>query len=204
MAIYCEFHGSYYDPEPWTYQQCSADFAVPEGCPIHFVTSGPTDPAAITAERVAANGMATVTPSSSTILGTDNAVFSVMDVWSCDCHQTNIGVQFDHVEVNVPGTVAGESVRLWARGGSPYEIEILPAGPCATPEWPTQYTAALACDRCPVDPDHDQDGDGVPDEYDDDYEPGGCAVGGDPSVILVGLALLPFMRRRRAKILSSE
>lgn len=197
MAVYCDFYGSYYDPDPWTHQACMVDVAVPEGCPIHFVTAAPIDPAQIVAQRVDTNGTATDTPSTATIIGSDQATFSVMDVTSCDCHQTNIGVEFDHIEVDVPAARAGETVYLQGiafQSGS-LAVQIDPAGPCLAPEWPTEYHAALACDRCP---DPDSDGDGVPDSDDRNDNSAGCAVGGDPSLILVGLALLPFVRRRRA------
>jgi MYXO-CTERM domain-containing protein len=202
MPVTCDFYGSYYQPEPWG-QACAVDVAVPEGCPIHFVTGTPINPAYITAERVAANGTATDTPNTATVIGTELVSFSVMDVSSCDCHQTSIGVEFQHVQVDVPAAVAGESVRLSGisyQSGA-YEVQITAAGPCPAPEWPTEYHAALACDRCP---EMDSDGDGIPDPDDPHDDSAGCAVGGDPSVILVGLALLPFVRRRRAKILSSE
>lgn len=202
MAFYCDFYGSYYDPEPWTHEVCPADAAVPEGCPIHFATGAPINPANIQAQRVAANGTGTDTPSTATIIGTEQVSFSVMDVFSCDCAWTSVGATFSHVEVDVPGAVSGDSIRLFGvafEGGS-YEVQITAPGPCPTPDWAAQYHAALACDICPENP-NDSDGDGVPDNKDDD---GGCSVGGDPSAILVAFALMPLLRRRRAKILSSE
>lgn len=206
MAVYCDFYGSYYDAEPWTHEVCPADVAVPEGCPIHFSTGAPIDPAHIMAQRVAANGIAMDTPSTAMSVGTELVTFSVMDVFSCDCHQTSVAAQFDHIEVDVPAALAGETVRLYgtAYEGGTYEVQITAAAPCPTPDWTAEYHAALACDLCPTDPDMDSDGDGVPDDIDTSDDSGGCAVGGDPSVILVGLALLPLVRRRRAKILSSE
>ena len=203
MAVTCDFYGSYYDAAPWTHEVCPADVAVPEGCPIHFSTGAPIDPAHITAQRVAANGTATDTPSTATSVGSEQVTFSVMDVYSCDCHQTNVAVQFEHIAVDVPGAVAGDTVRLWgtAYEGGTYEVQITAAAPCPAPDWSAVYHAALACDICP---EMDTDGDGIPDPDDPPDEASGCVVGGDPSVILAGLALLPFMRRRRAKILSSE
>ena len=202
MALYCDFSGSYYDPEPWTHQACAVDVAVPEGCPIHLVTGAQINPAYVMAQRVTSNGVATDTPSTLTSVGADHESFWVMEVNSCDCHFTTVAVTFEHLEIDVPGAVAGETVRLWGLlQGNGYEVQITAPGPCPTPEWPTEYSAALACDRCP---EPDNDGDGIPDDIDTHDDNAGCAVGGDPSVILVGLALVPFMRRRRAKILSSE
>lgn len=80
-------------------------------------------------------------------------------------------------------------------------VQIDPAGPCPAPEWPTEYNAALACDQCP---EPDSDGDGVADADDRHDDSAGCAVGSDPSLIVVGLALLPFVRRRRAKSLAPD
>ncbi len=193
MVVSCDFYGSYYDADPWTHQACMVDVAVPEGCPIHFVAAAPIDPTQITAQRSAANGTVIDTPSTATIIASDQVTFSVMDVSSCDCHQTNIGVEFDHLEVDVPAARAGETVYLQGiafQSGS-LAVQIDPSGPCPAPEWPTEYHAAIACDVCP-DPDSDDDG-----ATDSDDNSAGCAVGGDPSVILVGLALLPFVRRRQ-------
>ncbi|HTL33418.1 MAG TPA: hypothetical protein VL326_09845 [Kofleriaceae bacterium] len=200
MSVYCDFYGSYYDPDPWTHKACAVEYSVPEGCPMHFSTGAPIDLAHVAA-KLSSGGSLMDAPSTAMNIGSDQVTFSVMDVNSCDCHQTSIGVEFQHVEVDVPDARAGDIVYLQGTAfeSGEYSVEIGPAGPCPTPEWPTEYHAALACDRCPVD--GDTNGDGVPDLDNDDV---GCAVGGDPSVILVAFALAPLVRRRRAKIVSSE
>jgi len=191
MGAYCTFTGSYYDPAPWTNEACPVDAAVPEGCPIHFVTGAPIDPAHITAERVS-NQLVMPTASTATIIGSDEVTFSVMDVMSCDCAQTNVHVSFSHVSVDVPDAVAGESVRLQgvAYSAPDYEVAITAPGPCPTPDWPSGYQAGLACDLCPIDPDGDPN---TPNGSE-----GGCSAGGEPSLLLFAAAALFVRRRRRA------
>jgi uncharacterized protein (TIGR03382 family) len=194
MPFTCDFGGSYYNSEPWTSQPCEVEVAVPEGCPIHIIASGPVDLSNISTMRVPATGDATFTPNTATIVGSDDVTFSVMDVWSCDCAQTNIHVLFEHIELDVPDAVAGERVAIWGTGRD-HDIFIMPPGPCVTPEWPSGYSAALACDRCPD-----------PDDYDDDHHDDGgldidvgCSAGSDASpLILVGVAFL-MLRRRRSR-----
>jgi MYXO-CTERM domain-containing protein len=192
MPFTCDFTGSYYNPDPWNNQPCAVEASVPEGCPIHFVTPGPIDPMQIRAYRVPPAGDPIDTPHAVTVLGTDNATFSVMDVWSCDCAPTTIGVAFDRVELVVPDAVAGERVWFWGAGYQNHDVSITAPGPCVTPEWPSGYSAALACDRCPD-----------PQDYEDSNDDGpldlevGCSASGDGSpVLLLGLALLTLRRRR--------
>jgi uncharacterized protein (TIGR03382 family) len=198
-AAYCMYSGSYYDPAPWTEQVCGADYEVPQGCPIHFVTGAPLDPANVRAERVAANGDVTQTPSTATIDGEDDRTFLLPDEFSCDCAETLTTIAFQHVSVAVPAAVAGESVRLWgvAVSGGEDEVMITAPAPCPVVEWPTDYEVGLACDRCPPPPDNSggSHGDGP-----FGVDVGGCAAGGgDASLLLVAVAaFLPLVRRRRS------
>ena len=200
MAAYCTFSGSYYDPSPWTEQVCAADYEVPQGCPIHFVTGAQIDLSHVMAERVAADGTATDTASTATIDGEDDRTFLLPDEFSCDCAQTLTAITFQHVVVSVPAAVAGESVRLSGIAFSGGGDEVLITAPAACPqvEWPTEYEVALACDRCPMDPDgsgSDHHGDGP-----FGLDVGGCAAGGgDASLLVVAMAaFLPLVRRRRS------
>lgn len=196
MAVYCTFSGSYYDPSPWTEQVCAAEYEVPQGCPIHFVTGAAIDPKNVMAERVAANGDVTETASTATIDGEDDRTFDLPDEFSCDCAREPVTIAFSHVSVSVPAAVAGESVRLWgaAFSGGEHEVMIIAPGPCPAVEWPTDYEVALACDRCPEPPPDNLHGDG-PFGID-----AGCnAGGGDASLLLVAMAaFLPLVRRRRS------
>ena len=56
---YCTFSGSYYDQAPWTEQVCAADYQVPAGCPIHFVTGAELTPANVVTQTVATDGTRT-------------------------------------------------------------------------------------------------------------------------------------------------
>ena len=196
MAAYCTFSGSYYDPSPWTEQVCAAEYEVPQGCPIHFVTGAPIDPANVKAERVAANGDVTQTASTTTIDGADQRTFLLPDEFSCDCAQTPTTIAFSHVSVSVPAAVAGESVRLWGFSGSGDEVMITAPAACPTVEWPTDYEVALACDRCPEPPPDsgNSHGDGP-----FGIDAGCSAGGGDASLLVVAMAaVLPLVRRRRS------
>lgn len=196
MAVYCQFTGSYYDPSPWTEQVCAADYEVPQGCPIHFVTGAAIDPANVMAERVAANGDVTETSNTATIDGEDDRTFDLPDEFSCDCAREPVAIAFQHVSVTVPNAVAGESVRLWGFGGE-HEVTITAPAACPQVEWPTDYEVGLACDRCPDPPDNSggSHGDGP-----FGIEVGGCAAGGsDASLLVVAMAaFLPLVRRRRS------
>ncbi|HUS33137.1 MAG TPA: hypothetical protein VMZ53_31765 [Kofleriaceae bacterium] len=201
MPLTCDFTGSYYDPAPWTERPCAAEYSVPEGCPIHFVTGAPMpfDGWNLSAQVISPDGTGTLASSTTKSIGSDEQDFTVMDTLSCDCAWTTMHVSFQHMEVDVPSAVAGDSVILWGAGvQSQFEIEITAAAPCPTPEWPTEYRAGLACDRCPEPVDEDDDHWDGPGDFDV-----GCSAGGDPSLLLAGLVLLPFLRRR-AKIVSSK
>lgn len=202
MALYCDFSGSYYDQAPWTHEPCMAETSVPAGCPVHFVTGAPIDPQQLQAFLLQSDGTKPQTPSSATVVGSDDRTFTLPDEFSCDCTPTQVGISFQRIAVDIPAATAGDSVTLWGVGyeAGPLEIEFTAPAPCPEPQWPEQYSVGLACDRCP---DPDTDGDGVPDDQESDFDVG-CAVGGDPSVILAGLALLPLLRRRRTKIVSSR
>jgi uncharacterized protein (TIGR03382 family) len=195
MPFTCDFGGSYYNPEPWVTTPCEIEVAVPEGCPIHFIAAGPLDLTNITTSRKPGNGEHEITPNTATVVGSDDVTFSVMDVWSCDCAQTNIGVSFQHIELDVPAAMAGDSVSIWGTGTDHY-VRIDAAGPCPTPEWPSGYSAALACDRCPDPHDYGEDQDSGGDPFDVDV---GCTASSDASPLLLVALVLVMLRRRRSR-----
>lgn len=191
----CTYTGSYYDPAPWTESACVADEMVPAGCPVHFVIGTQLPDGSVTADRVGSGGTTTPLASTTTLVDTVTQTFSLPDEFSCDCAPTETAIGFSRYAVAVPGAKAGDVIGLEIGGiSTPFAYQIVAAGPCPAPDWPTDYEVALACDRCPgsdVPPDGGLPGDPVtpPEDH-------GCAVGGAPGV-LAALLLLPLARRRR-------
>jgi hypothetical protein len=186
---YCTFSGSYYDQAPWIEQVCAADYQVPAGCPIHFVTGAPLTPPEVVTQTVATDGTRTQIANTTMLVGTDARTFSLPDEFSCDCAPEAVTINFQRVAVDVPTANPGDTIEIIA-GHVGTTVDIGPPGACPAPDWPTDYEVALACDRCPMDGDY-------PDDPNNPSDPdGGCAVGGDPSLLLAALGLLPLVRRR--------
>jgi hypothetical protein len=197
----CDYSGSYYDSAPWTEKACSADEAVPAGCPVHFVIGTELDVSSISAAKVAMNGTTTPVASTATRLDAILKTFTLPDEFSCDCTPTATGVQFSRYEVAVPSAQPGDAIEISAIafGGSPLYYTVTAAGPCPDPAWPTEYHVALACDRCPDPPDGSDGSDGSDGEH-ASTTPGGCAAGGDPSLALLAvLGALPLLGSRRRR-----
>jgi uncharacterized protein (TIGR03382 family) len=186
----CTFSGSYYDQMPWAEQACTAEIAVPAGCPVHFVTGAQPDPSSITAARVESDGTLTPLAATATPVDTVAQTFTLPDEFSCDCTPTQTNLQFQRFAVAVPGSNAGDFIAIQFAGleGSAVEVEVTAAAPCPAAEWPTDYDVGLACDHCPMPP---------ADSQGSQSSPGGCDAGGAPSLCFGGLALLALARRRR-------
>jgi len=191
----CTFYGSYYDPQPWTEQPCMVEYAVPQGCPVHFITA-----ANVKASDIEVMGGSGVTPSTTTLVDTQVVPLDTLDVYSCNCDQITEVVTFQRFAVTAPSLVAGDYAEITWSGESGPTGSVLFQDPAACPpvEWPTTIEAAIACDRCPVDP-IGSDGSGSGSDTVHPMHGGGCATGGGASigVAFAVLALSGRGRRRR-------
>lgn len=164
-----------------------AEYSVPAGCPMHFVTAAEVMPS-----QVMVNGGS----STATLVDTQVVQLDTVDVFSCSCDHVTQGVTFQRFAVTSQGLQAGDYASIdWVGYSGPVgSIAITAAGACPTVEWPTDYQAAIACDRCPVDPIGSDSGSGSGSGGGNGHG-GGCAAGGTSSVA-AALALLALRRRR--------
>ena len=185
MTLDCTYHGEYSTPQNW-YGACAANAAVPEGCPIRFVTPHAGAPLVIYRNGVEL----TSATSSSVIEATVGADVRSVDVYDCECVHISVPVQFDRIALTVPAAVAGDSIAFGGAGNAEESsIAITAAGPCPVAEWPTSFEQLTACDLCPMDPadpGHTPDGNG------------GCSTtGGGAGLVMLCLAVLAARRLSR-------
>ena len=179
-AAECVYHNGYYDPG--LYGSCSVETTVPAGCPVHVATPSGDVP------RFAVHrGMQEVTlQSSASRVDTISVPMEHVDPLDCFCTRVPGGAAFDRHEVTVNGAVDGDAIVFEA---GQLEVSTVvafgPPGPCPAPMWPTMFTIATQCDRCPA--------------PSDSGSSAGCSVPGDGGAFALGplLSALVFLRRRR-------
>lgn len=108
-----------------------------------------------------------------------------VDPNDCDCARHSGARAFDRDAVTITGAKAGDSVSFQGSqlesGGA--HVTIDPAGPCPAPTWPTQFSVATQCDRCPSPP---------------GGSAGGCSsTSGAGALAIVGVLAMLDRRRRR-------
>ena len=200
--VTCTFYGSYYDPQPWAEQACMAEYSVPAGCPIHFVTAATVMPSDVTVT----DGSGSAAASTTTLVDSQVVQLDTIDVYSCNCDHTTESWTFQRFAVAAPSLQAGDYATISWPGfsGPAASVSITAAAACPTVEWPSSYVSAIACDRCPQDPigsgSGSDPGSGAGPIF-PSRNGSGCATGGSSSLGAV-LALLA-LRRRRASSSSS-
>lgn len=181
----CIYYNGYYDPD--LYGACGVETTVPAGCPVHVATPSGSAP------RFAVyRGMQEVTlPSSASLIDMLSVPMDRIDPFDCDCARRPSGAAFDRYEVTVNGALDGDATVFEAgqlEGST--GVDVGPAGPCPAPAWPTMFSIATQCDRCP-------------EPSDSGSEPGssgGCSATDDAGAFALGslLSVLVGLRRRRA------
>lgn len=181
-AAECVYHNGYH--EPGLYGSCGVETAVPAGCPVHVAT-----PIGDMPRFAVYRGMQEVTlQSSASLVDTISVPMERVDPFDCSCARVPGGAAFDRYEVMVSGAVDGDAIVFEAgRLEASTAVAFGPPGPCPAPTWPTMFTIATQCDRCP-DPEPGTGG------------AGGCSVTDDVGAFALGSlsSVLVLLRRRRA------
>lgn len=187
-AADCVYHNDYYDPG--VYGSCTAELTVPAGCPVHVATPSGDMP-----RFEVYRAMEPVTlPASTSLVDTVSVPMERVDPFDCFCTRIPGAAAFDRYEVTVTGAVEGDVIGFDSgQLETGTAITVGPPGPCPAAVWPTTYTIATRCDRCP-DP---------ADSGSSDGGAAGCSVGddgrGSPTGALGALVCgLLVLRRRRA------
>jgi uncharacterized protein (TIGR03382 family) len=184
-AAECIYHNGYYDPD--LHGACGVETIVPAGCPVHVATPSGNVP------RFAVyRGMQEVTlQSSASLVDTLSVPMARIDPFDCDCARVPSGAAFDRYEVTVNGTVDGDTI-VFEAGQLEGSTGVVfgPPGPCPAPAWPTTFSIATQCDRCP---DSSGSGSGT-------GSAGGCSATDEVGAFALGsvLSALVLLRRRRA------
>lgn len=183
----CVYHNGYYDPG--VYGSCTVETLVPAGCPVHVATPSGEMP-----RFDVYRAMQPVTlPATTSLVDTLSVPMERVDPVDCFCTRVPGAAHFDRHEVTVTGAVEGDTIVFDAgQLETSTAITFGPPGPCPAPLWPTMYTIATQCDRCP-DPGDSGSSDG---------DAAGCSVGDeapDAPAWAAGalLSTLVLLRRRR-------
>jgi len=180
-AAECVYRNGYYDPA--LHGSCSVETTVPAGCPVHVAA-----PTGDVPRFAVYRGTQEVTlPSSASQVDAISVPMERVDPFDCNCARVPGGAAFDRYEVMVSGAVDGDSI-VFDAGQLEVSTGVAfgPPGPCPAPTWPTMFTIATQCDRCPEPP---GSGSGT-----------GCSVTDDVGAVALGplLSALVLLRRRRA------
>ena len=152
----CIYHGDAVNTQNW-HGVCLALPAqeVPEGCPIYALVPHDEAPYALNARVQRGAQELSITPSY-TVEGTATQSITTLDVRLCPCPTIDVPVSFDRITASLPGVVAGDAVWFPRTSAEGAHLDIIAAGPCPAPVWPTHFEQVIVCDTF-CSPDHPVD-----------------------------------------------